>query len=252
MVGKEVSMIVSWNEQLVAEEDVRVSVRSAMLLRGEGVFETLRVKQGQVMYWADHAERLANGAERLGFKMPTSLEEGIGKVAEANGLGDARMRITLGEDVLVTASELEESSESLTAVTSEVFPINEKGLLAGVKCCSYAENMMLLRSVEAEEVLRQNTRGELCEGCVSNIFFVLKGQICTPSLEVGCLPGVMRKQVIRTVNVEEGLWPIAVLQEAEEVWVSNATKKLRFVRELDGRLMGEPSGLLRKVNEMIS
>ena len=144
------------------------------------------------------------------------------------------MRVTLGQECLITAEAIPEEVKGLQVVTSDC-PVNEKSPLAQIKCTSYAENMLLLRQSGADEVIRPNTRGELCEGCISNVFFVKDGLLHTPSLKTGCLPGVMRRHVITKNEVNEGEWPLSILDDADEVWLSNAVRGLRFVSFLDGR-----------------
>jgi len=72
---------------------------------------------------------------------------------------------------------------------------NEHGALSGVKSTSYAENILAYRhaaSAGADEAVLLNTSGNLCECSMSNIFLVKKGEVLTPALSSGCLPGVTR------------------------------------------------------------
>ena len=236
-------------------EEVKVSLAEALLLRGEGVFETIRVAAGEVLYFADHYRRLTASAKRLGLQVPEQklLADRIKGVFAQNGLSEARVRVTLGANCLITAEMLE--PEQLTVDVSTLgkdYPVNEQSPLAGVKCTSYAENMVLLRLGEVDEVLRANTRGELCEGCLSNVFFVKNGKVHTPALETGCLAGVMRQQVMKVIEVEEGIWPFEIVNEADEIWMSNSIRRLRFVSSIDGKSCGEPSELFHSVRSKLS
>ncbi|MFT6178885.1 MAG: branched-chain amino acid aminotransferase [Paracoccaceae bacterium] len=242
------SMTVSWNGELVESGKIEVPLSDATYLRGEGVFETMRAENWRVCHWQDHYERLTGAAQAFGFEVPMEdeLEGCVSEVLQANDLDQARVRITLGLNCLVTAEALSGSMERPRVVTSEC-PVNELSPLAGIKCTSYAENMLLLRGSGVDEVIRPNLKGELCEGCISNVFFVRNGEIFTPALETGCLPGVMRRNVLRQVKIEEGQWPLSVLREAEEIWLSNATRKLMAVAEIDGRLLRSPSEMFAQI-----
>ena len=241
-------MIVSWNGSLEDAEGLKVSAFDSMLLRGEGVFETVLVEDGEPCLWEGHWGRLQAGVRMLGFALPTEefLRRQISEVLTANSLSEARVRLTVGANVLVTAEPLGQWPELVKAVTSR-FAVNELSPLMGVKCTSYAENMWVLRHAEMEEAIRPNSQGELCEGCLSNVFFVKGERIYTPSLDSGCLPGVMRAEVMRLTTVQEGRWPMEFLGEVDEVWVSNSIRKLRRVCELDGRALNADGGFFTDV-----
>lgn len=242
-------MIVSWNGRLIDEDEVRVSPFDGGLLRGEGVFETMRADQGKVCHWPRHYARLLRSAQKLSLEVPDPLvlENRLEDVLRANQLlkEPARIRLTLSGNILVTAVTLPVRSERYRVGISE-YPINERGPLVGGKVCSYAENMTILKQSGLDEMIRPNTQGELCEGCLSNVFFVMGGEIRTPSLETGCLPGISRELVLeRFPEVVEGEWPIEILKEADEVWLSSSTRILSWVDELDGREMGPPGEMFQ-------
>jgi branched-chain amino acid aminotransferase len=237
-------MIVSWNDRLIENGEFALPISDGVFLRGEGIFETIRAEKGEPCLWRAHFERLCSSAKKLGLKIPDEggLLESVRRVIEANELGSARVRLTLGEGCLVSAAELPEETSEIHVVTSSC-PVNELSPLAQVKCTSYAENMILLRESGVDEVIRPNTRGEVCEGCISNLFFVKEGVIHTPSVKTGCLPGVMRGEVVRNLEVREGEWPMELLEEVDEIWLSNALRRLRTVTTFNGRKMANPSDL---------
>lgn len=241
-------MIVSWNGRLVTGGMVDLPVTDPLFLRGEGVFETMRFEGGRVGLWARHLARLQFSAKAMGWSLPSAdeLEGRVVAVVEANGLAAARVRLTVGREILITAEELPVDLPGLKVVTCD-FPVNERSPLAGIKGTSYAEPRLILERFGVDEVIRPNTRGEVCEGCYSNLFFVKEGRVYTPALESGCLPGVMRAEVIDRLKVEEGLWPIEVLREVEEVWLTNAIRRVRRVTKLDGREMDGPSALFCEI-----
>lgn len=241
-------MIVFWNGSLVEGGVVSLPVSDPLFLRGEGIFETIRADGGLPCLWERHERRLRKSALKMGLSVPEDgiLQERVIEVLRANGLKSARVRITVGPEILITAEPLPERPPEVAAVTSAV-PVNDLSPLAGIKATSYAENMWLVRQSGVDEVIRPNTRGELCEGCLSNVFFVKDGRIHTPSLETGCLPGVMRAEIVERVPVVEGRWPLEVLAEADEIWLSNATSRLRLVRQLDGRALPPSGGRLAEV-----
>ncbi len=245
--------MVYWNDTLMDAGAVGIPIGDHTFLRGEGVFETIRAKQGGPVFWRDHAARLSKSAERLFLSLPEEglLRGRIEELLEANRLRDARVRITLGENCLITAAPLQVRESGVKLGLRPEYPINERSPLAGIKCTSYAENMTILRSSQESEVLRPNTRGELCEACHSNVFFRIADRLFTPSLETGCLPGVMRKQVLARTSVEEGVWPYEMIKEAEEIWLSNSINKLCWAESLDGEKLAKPSALFHELRSTI-
>ena len=240
-------MIVSWNGHLLEGGEFTLRVSDGAFLRGEGVFETIRIDKGEPCLWNQHFERLAYSAKKLGLKIPNQLVllDWIRRVIVANQLLSARLRVTLGEGCLISAESLPEEQAEIHVVTSDC-PINEQSPLAQIKCTSYAENMFLLRESGVDEVIRPNTRGEICEGCISNLFFAKNGLIYTPSLQTGCLPGVMRQEVMRHIEVREVEWAMADLKSCDEIWLSNALRRLRAVTSIDGLDLAKPSELFSK------
>ena len=124
------------------------------------------------------------------------------------------------------------------------FPRNERSPLAGIKCLSYAENLVALdlaRRAEADEALFLNGRGEVCEAATANVFVVSGDRIVTPPLSSGCLPGTARARVMelarsRGIGVEES----AVSPESCagcSLFLTSATRGVVSVRSIDGGVM---------------
>ena len=81
-----------------------------------------------------------------------------------------------------------------------------------------------------DEVLFLNTRGELTEGAISNVFAEKNGRWLTPPVECGLLAGVYRRHLLETrANVEERLLLVEDLRGAEAVYICNAVRGLRRV-----------------------
>lgn len=110
-----------------------------------------------------------------------------------------------------------------------------------MKTTSYAENVVALaRAAElgATEAVFANTVGSLCEGTGSNVFYVLDGELRTPSLASGCLAGITRALVLEWYGAREVDEPVAVLERAEEVFLTSTTRDVQAVDAL--RWVGEP------------
>ena len=252
-------MYVWLNGRIAAEEDVRLSPFDHGLLTGDGVFETLRVYRGEPYCWTRHYERLARSASGMGLAIPpsTGLRRAALDVISANGLTDARLRITLTGGPSPLGSERGRVTPTLILAASELppqgpappievitvpWPRNERGALAGLKTISYGENVRALAMAKEEgaaEAIFPNTRGELCEGTGTNVFVVTGGVLRTPPEESGCLLGVTRALILEladrlAIQAEEVTLPMTAVATADEAFISSSTRELQPISAVDG------------------
>ena len=197
--------------QLVPYEEAHVAAGDAGVLHGAGLFETMRAKGGRVFRLRQHLERLTRSA--LALSVPFSLgeellREMVGELLEANGLSEARLRLTVTrgdlhavtvEDpvppvtLILSAGEYvaypaELYEKGMTVVVSGAKQ-NPENLTTGHKVTSYFDRLLALREAQqmkAGEAL-WFTAGTnfLAEGSISNVFVVDKdGVLATPPLTV--------------------------------------------------------------------
>ncbi|MDO9485983.1 MAG: aminotransferase class IV [Actinomycetota bacterium] len=224
-------------------------------LVGEGVFETLVVQQGVPFALTRHLVRLERSAAILRFPSLNLdvIHAAVSEVIEANlpdvgGLG--RLRITLSSGhhdprLLVTFMAQAPWADTTSAITVP-WVRNERSAIVGAKTTSYAENVAALAAAQGagvSEALLANTLGKLCEGTTSNVFVVVQGEVLTPALNSGCLPGVTRELVIEWFGAVEADLPFELLQSADEVFLTSSTRGVHPVEQLDGRrLQARPVG----------
>ena len=117
-----------------------------------------------------------------------------------------------GPPTLVVAYSAIAPAPSSTTVTTVPWTRNENGATAGLKTTSYAENVIALAHAAERggtEAIFANTAGHLCEGTGSNVFYVVDGELRTPTLASGCLAGVTRALVIEWCDAREVDEPLA-------------------------------------------
>ena len=253
------------NGQLVPATEARVSPFDHGLLVGDGVFETLRVYGGVPFAWTRHHERLARSAGGLGLAAPpsTELREAADAVLAANGLSDARLRITVTGGPMPPGSERAEGPPTVLIMAGPPTPFaptvdvvtvpwarNERGAVAGLKTTSYAENVRALtfaRERAAGEAIFLNTRGELCEATGSNVFVIRGGVVRTPADDAGCLLGVTRALVLELcaengIQADEVALAPTALGEADEAFLTSSTREVQPIGQTDGRAMPASPG----------
>jgi len=266
-------MIIWLNGRLVDSSAARISPFDRGLLVGDGVFETLRVYGGVPFAWRRHLERLEHSAAGLGIETPPSgaLRDASEAVIAANGLGEARLRITVtGGDgppgtsrsgarptVLIVAVPFEPWKPTVDVVIVP-WSRNEGSAVAGLKTVSYAENVRALAYAEergAGEAVFPNTRGELCEATGSNLFVVRDGVLRTPPASAGCLLGVTRALILEVcpdagVRVSDGDLAPDDLRACDEAFLSSTTREVHPIARVDGmKLPSAPGAVSSRVAE---
>jgi len=230
--------MVSINGELVEEAEAVVSRLDRNVQLGMNVFETMLAVRGEIDGFDLHVARLARGMERLQISADvSSLKRLISDLLESNHLEseDARVRVTaMGGSLMIQASKAEGSKNSVNVEISD-YVLNERSATAGIKCGSYAPNMVALREAKnADEVIFLNTVGEVAEAAMANVFLVSDGKLITPSLESGCLPGVTRELVIRRaldagIEVQECVVLLEHLFVADEIFLTNSVAGITSV-----------------------
>jgi branched-chain amino acid aminotransferase len=241
-----------------------VSVVDHGLTVGDGVFEAIKVVRGLPFALDRHLERLSTSAAGLGLP-PVDLDavrRGVKAVLEGQDLPLGRIRITvtggpapLGSGrgdhpptMIVVAAPMDPALEKAKVATVP-WPRNERGALAGLKTTSYAENVVALAEARrrgADEAVFANLAGHLCEGTGTNVFYVVDGELRTPTLASGCLAGVTRALVLEWYGGREVDEPIEVIESASEVFLASTTRDVQAVSQWDDRELTAPGPVTRE------
>jgi branched-chain amino acid aminotransferase len=235
---------------------------------GDGVFEAVKVVDGQPFALTRHLRRLGRSAAGLGLPAfdPVDVRAGIGAVLAAEHLPLGRLRVTYTGGVaplgsgrgdspptLVVVADTLKRAPATTSVVTVPWPRNERGALAGLKTTSYAENVVALAYAAergATEAVFANTAGHLCEGTGSNVFYVVDGELRTPTLAAGCLAGISRELLLEWYGGREVDEPLGVLSEAEEIFLVSTTRDVQAVTRCDDRELVGPGPITRACQEV--
>jgi branched-chain amino acid aminotransferase len=269
-------MAVWLNGTIVAPGDARISVLDHGLTTGDGVFEALKITGGVPFALTRHLRRLAASAAGLGLPAPdpAGLRAGVAAVLAAAGhpaQGRIRITVTAGDSGLGSERPASPAGSGLSTIivlgpsrdaapTCDVvtfpWPRNERGVLAGVKTISYAENVVALdyaRQRQATEAIFGNLAGNLCEGSGTNVFVGSGGRLITPPLSAGGLAGVTRGLLIEWAGVAEEDLPLATLATADEAFLTGTSRDVQPIRAVDGvALPAAPGPLSRKAAQIFA
>lgn len=261
------------NGQLLdSPEQQAISVLDHGMIVGDGVFETIKVENGEPFALTRHLDRLLRSASGLGIGKPdvAALREGIVATMEGQQLPFGRIRLTVTSGIGplgsprgnkgLTMSVITEPCErppSISTIATVPWPRNDKGALSGLKTTSYAENALMVEHAlarGASEAVMPNTSGQLCEGTGSNIMYVVGDQLVTPTLDAGPLAGVTRALVLEwcrgELDVVERDAPIGILQEADEVILVGTTRDVQAISKVDDREVAAPGPVTLKAQEI--
>jgi len=223
------------------------------VLRGRSVFETLRVYAGTPFKLDEHLDRLAMSAERVQLPPPPRRELAAvaGDAIAAAAEPDATLRLLwiAGRErdsapigvALVSTLPPDLDAQRARGLRLAVLPWSP-GALAGVKSTSYAANMAAQDEAiraGADDALLVATDDTVLEAPTSNVWFREGDVLRTPSLELPILAGVTRAALRALApglgyEVEEGVYSLARLVGADEVFLSASIREVMPVVAVDG------------------
>lgn len=274
------AMKVYLDGKFVDSAEAKVSVFDHGLLYGDGVFEGIRLYDGNIFRLEEHLERLENSAKAIMLQMPLSRAELSWATCETcrqNGLRDAYIRLVITRGVgdlglapwlcpkpsiFIIAGKIslypqEYYDNGLGIVTVPTRRIGPAALPSTVKSLNYLNN--ILGKIEAKqfgalEAIMLNDQGYVAECTADNIFVVHKGELLTPAASQGALKGITRSTIIdiaqatgiplREVDLTRyDIWC------ADECFLTGSGAEVIPVVKLDGRVIGtgKPGPITQRV-----
>lgn len=234
------------------------------LLLGDGLFETILVRQGAPVWWEGHLGRLIRGCEVLGLPAPdqqAARREAEIALAES-GLGAARAALRLTWTAGSGGRGLERPAAPTPRLIVTVAPApkpegparlilartrrNDGSVTSRLKTLAYLDNVLARREAAAagaDEALMLNGRGEVACASAANLFWLSGGRIYTPALECGVLEGLARQAVIAAAQrmggpVREVRARPEELRSADAIFLTNSLIGVRPVSAFDSAPCG--------------
>lgn len=213
---------------------------------GIGAFETISLINGVPVFLEEHLNRLNKSLAFFNIEFEVSKEAVLYRIkSDMNSYAEVPdtgvLKILVSEkNQIFNYRENPYSKEKLEkGFNLEYSRIrrNESSPLTMHKSFNYGDNIMEKRRIKGssvDEVVFLNTRGEICEGSTSNIFFVKEGRIITPPVDAGILPGIMRDFVLKSFPVVERAIMPEEITDMEECFVTNSLMGIMPVNKLEG------------------
>ena len=252
---------INFNGNIYPEHEALLPVTNRAYRYGDGFFESMAMFNKKIPLLEFHWSRIVFTAEVVSAFLPESfnmaaLESMILDLASVNdAAANARIRLQFyrkGKSLYLPDSDELGFSISIDALDNDRFVLGE-GLKAGLRddcfkglsmvsdlknsgALMYVLAAQYARSEGWDECILTNHFGQVCEGLSSNIFIVKGNKLITPTLDSGCVNGVMRNYILWLIGegaVERDI-EADELMDAEEIIMTNAVKGLQWVKELNG------------------
>ena len=223
----------------------QIPVTDDGLLRGDGVFEVMRIYGGRPFGMDEHLERMARSAQtlRLPFDADAVRADAAALLA-AGEPGEAMLRlvVTRGGRRIGLLETLPERPETIALQTITYTPTR---VLDGVKSLSYAANMLatrLARERGADEALLVTPHGRVLEGPTTTLFYVLEGKLCTPPLSDRILDSITRRALLAVTDASERVTTQDDLAAASEAFLASSLREVHPVHAIDGVALAQAPG----------
>jgi branched-chain amino acid aminotransferase len=228
---------------------------------GDGLFETMKVFNGKLILGSFHFERLFAALSLLKFNVPKlfTIEKGEKEILilsaknECSELARVRLSVFRGNGSLYDQNEELQYIIECWPINESVHKLNEDGLVIDIysearKACDMFSNIksanflpytmaaLYARENKLNDCLVMNTAGNISDSTIANIFIIKNELIITPALSEGCVKGVIRRYLLERLkiagyNIEESSISVSDLENADEVFLTNAINGIRWIKQ---------------------
>lgn len=264
--------MILYNKQLCPREEVHIDIEDRGYQFGDGVYEVIRVYNGEPFYLPEHLQRLLKSAQAIQLELPVSIErlpQMIEELLAANQMrqGNIYMQVTRGvaarthafpgksQPVLIAYTQPGERptkalQEGITAITTEDIrwlrcDIKSLNLLGAV----LAKQKAVDRQADEAILVRD---GFVTEGSSTNFFMVAENALWTHPANHLILHGITRQIVLqlaakRKWTVHEVAFSKERIYNSDECFITSTTMEICPVVKIDGRLVnqGQPGSMTR-------
>ena len=277
--------MINFNGNITNETEI-ISFNNRGFNYGDALFETIKCSHGKLLFFEDHYFRLMASMRIMRMEIPMRftmefLEEQILKTLEANNLSNTSARVKLLVNRVVGGLYLPKNNDvdyviSTAVIDADFYLINTKdyevdlfkdyyvspSLLSTLKTNNKA--LHVVGSIYANEnnldnCLLLNTNKNVVEALNGNLFLVKGKTIKTPPLTDGCLKGIMRKQIMDTIELipEYTLEEVSIssfeLQKADELFITNVITGIQSISKYRKKEFNNTvaEDLVKKINVKI-
>jgi len=264
-----VATYVNYNGKLIPSDQPILTSINRSFRYGDGLFESIRMLNGEIPLLNQHIKRLFHGMKILNIEIPAAytidyFKEQIFQLARQNNITqvatattrNARIRLTIfrdGEGLYEPKSNHPGFVIEISALSDSQFTLNKEGLIIDIfadvlKSCDQLANLKtnnalpyILAAIHKnknhlDDCLLLNQHGRVAEAISANVFIVKNNTLITPPLSEGCVAGIMRGQILKLadrteISASESSLTTDDLTEADELFLTNAVTGIRWVKK---------------------
>lgn len=244
---------------ILQDSDTNLLDQNRGFLYGDGVFETLKIVGGKILFFEDHYFRLMAAMRIVRMEIPMNftleyLEEQVLSLVEKNKIEQsARARITVYRNngglylptnntvsFLIQTSAIENPVYSISEKEYEVDLYKDfyipKQLLSTLKTTNkmiHVTGSIYAKENDLDNCILLNESKNVVEALQGNLFMRMGNTLITPPISEGCLNGIMRKQILSLAKKETNLEVVEQvispfdLQKADELFVTNVIRGIQ-------------------------
>ena len=244
---------------ILQDSDTNLLDQNRGFLYGDGVFETLKIVGGKILFFEDHYFRLMAAMRIVRMEIPMNftleyLEEQVLSLVEKNKIEQsARARITVYRNngglylptnntvsFLIQTSAIENPVYSISEKEYEVDLYKDfyipKQLLSTLKTTNkmiHVTGSIYAKENDLDNCILLNDSKNVVEALQGNLFMRVGNTLITPPISEGCLNGIMRKQILSLAKKETNLEVVEQvispfdLQKADELFVTNVIRGIQ-------------------------
>lgn len=259
-------MYICLNGKLIHDNDAQISPLNEGFLYGYGVFETIKVYQGKMFFFKEHIERIKKGCNVLNLKLIYAegiIEKYCLELIIKNQLENAGIRISYSKNknnyyLLITTRQnvyTKDNYKKGFRLSFTDIKRNPHSPIVYIKSNNYLESLLARQRAKEkgfDEAVFLNVYDKVCEGTISNIFFIKNRIVYTPSIKSGLLSGIFRQKVIEIINnldfkLSIGEYEKKDLYTADEIFLTNSLIDIMPVSVLEDRILDVESNNVTRI-----
>lgn len=253
----------NYNGKILAQDKPVIGPGSRSVRYGDGLFETFKSNNGELLFADDHFERLWDGLQSMHFKIPVhltpvGLQKEIAELLKKNRHDKlARIRLSMLRGNGGLFDDISHQPEYIIqtwALPQNAGEWNSNGLTMGIykharKCRDQFSNIkhnnflpyvmaaLYAKNQKWNDAVLLNDAGMVCDSSIANIFIVKDEIVFTPAMAEGCIAGIIRKNLLKHfaltgITVQETAISIEELVKADEVFLTNSVFNIRWVQTI--------------------
>jgi len=251
---------INFDGQIIAADAPIATMDNRALRYGDGLFETMLWKDGDIRFLDFHIERLQKGMQLLQFEEHTKydrffIRSKVDELARKNNVNGQQLRVRFNvfraggglyspdSNKPVFCIQISRMPTTLRdkkmGLIIDLFvdvkkPFSDLSHLKSNNALTYVLAGVHKKKYAFDEVLILNQDGNLCEALTSNIFVYFEKVLYTPALSEGCIDGIMRR-VVMDMAIDEGISVVEaqispeIMKQADEIFCTNATHGVQWV-----------------------